>query len=272
MPTSLPRFVGVISCASPTATRPLNLPERRKKFRKVRLDIHENVTNKVADTPELKHEAAELLRRKFEKRGFDTAFISNTEQIREAYLLTLLAMKGGRASGTYSLFLDHPDLRLSADQNHDDCLNYLRQEGKCLIEICRLAVASEFTDSTGRVILAALFSHITLSANYFLDYKPFLIIEVAPRHVDYWKSLGFEVLVEKSWCERVNTRSALLGCDWPRLWQLIKLEWQKLFGGSHSSNQLPVAIRRSVCHFIQWEDVEGIKGRMTFFQHNHIEF
>jgi len=54
MPTSLPRFEGVISCASPAATLPLNLPERRNKFRKARLDLDENVTLQVADTPKLK--------------------------------------------------------------------------------------------------------------------------------------------------------------------------------------------------------------------------
>jgi hypothetical protein len=77
MPTSLPRFEGVISCASPAATPPLNLPERRKKFRKVRLDIHENVTIQIADTPKLKQEAAELLRAEYKKIGYDTSFIDN---------------------------------------------------------------------------------------------------------------------------------------------------------------------------------------------------
>lgn len=217
IPTSLPLFVGAISCASPTATRPLNLPERRKKFRKARLDIHDKVTIQVADTPRLKHEASELLHRKFETRGYDTIFIYIPEEVIVTRLLTLLVMKGARASGTCSLLLDQPNLPLNADQNHEDCLNDLRQKGKCLIEICRLAVASELADNAGRVTLAALLSCITLYANYFLDYQPFLIIEVAPRHVDYWASLGFVVLVKNSWCKRVNTSSALLGCDWPRL-------------------------------------------------------
>ncbi len=270
MPTSLPRFEGVISCASPTATLPLNLPERRKKFRKARLDIRENVTIQIANTPKLKYEAAELLRGKFEIRGYETAFISNPKEISDTRLLTLLVMKGARTSGTCSLLLDLPNLRLSGDKNHEDCLNDLRQEGKCLIEICRLATRSELTDNTGRVTLAALFSYIALCANYFLDCKPFLITEVNPRHTNYWKNLGFEVLVENSWCDRVNTRSALLGCDSSRLWQLIRIEWQQPVRGSHPSNLLPIAVRRFVRHFMPWEDIEGINRRMTISQHKKI--
>ena len=81
MPTSLPRFEGVISCASPAATPPLNLPERRKKFRKVRLDIHENVTIQIANTPELKHAANEIIQSKYETQGYDTAFIKDPKRL-----------------------------------------------------------------------------------------------------------------------------------------------------------------------------------------------
>jgi hypothetical protein len=270
MPTSLPRFEGVISCASPAATPPLNLPERRKKFRKVRLDIPENVTIQIADTPKLKQEAAELLRAEYKKIGYDTSFIDNQTNEGDARLLKLLVTKSGRASGTCSLMLDRPGLPLSADKSHKDCLNVLRQESKCLIELSRLTVASELNDSAGRVSLAALFSYIALCTNNFLDYRPFLVIEVAHRYVDYWKNLGFEVLVENSWCERVNIYVALLVCDWHQLWRFIKIEWQQPFRGSNPSNLLPIPVRRFVRHFIPWEDVEGINRRMTNFQNIHI--
>jgi len=208
MPASLPRFVGVISCASPTAARPLHLPERRKKFRNRRLDIVENVTVQIADTPKLQREATDLLRIRYRSLGFDTAFIDNSTNALNSRLLTLLAMKGGRASGTCSLMLDRPGLGLSSDQNHKNYANVLRREGKCLIELSGLTVSSELTDSSGRVVLAALFSLIALCASYFLDYRPYLVIEVNPRHTSYWKNLGFVVLVENSWCERVNQPSA----------------------------------------------------------------
>jgi hypothetical protein len=64
----------------------------------------------------------------------------------------------------------------------------------------------------------------------------------------------------------VNTASALLGCDWVRLWQFIKIEWQNPVRGSHHSNLTPIAIRRFVRHFMPWEDVEGIMHRMTVSQ------
>jgi hypothetical protein len=166
--------------------------------------------------------------------------------------------------------LDQPGLRLSADQSHEDYLNGLRQEGKCLIELCRLSAASELTDSTGRVALAAMFSYNVLCINYFLDYQPFLIIEVTPRHVDYWSSLGFEVLVEKKWCERINAYVTLLGCDWLQLWQLVKIEWQQPFRRRDPKNQLAIAIRRFVRHFMPWEDIEGINRRMIALQDKNI--
>ena len=266
MPTSLPRCEGIISCASPTATRPLNLPERRKKFRQARLDIHENVTIQVADTPKLKYEAAELLRAEYKKIGYDTTFIDNPTNRGDTRLLTLLAMKGPQVSGTCSLLLDRPGLHLSADKSHEDYLNVLRQEGKCLIELSRLTVASELTESTGRIALAAMFSYVILCLNYFLDYRPFLLMELAPRHVNYWKNLGLEVIVEKSWCERINNYTALLGSDWAQIWQSGKSEWQQPFRTSHSSNQILVPIRRFVRHFIPWEDVEGILHRMTAYE------
>jgi hypothetical protein len=161
--------------------------------------------------------------------------------------------------------LDRLGLQLGADQNHEAYLNVLRQEGNCLIELSRLAVATELDDSAGRVALAALFSYIALCTNYFLDYQSYLIIEVNPRHTNYWKNLGFDVLVEESWCERVNQPSVLIGCDWPNFWNLIKSEWQQQFRGSHPNNLIPKAIRRFLRNFIPWEDVEGINRRMTIF-------
>jgi len=268
MPTSLPRFVGVIACASPTATLPLNLPERRKKFRKARLDIQENVTIQIANTPELKHAANEILRSKYEIQGYDTAFINDPKRLGNTRLLTLLAMKGTRTSGTCSLLLDHPNGSLSADHLHFNHLNELRRQGRCLIEIGQLAIESDPTNSTGRITLAALFSYIVLCANYFWDYKPFIVMEVAHRHVDYWKSLGFSALVEKTWCERVNIPCALIGLDWISGWLLLKNEWQNSLKGSQDSNLFFIAIRRFARHFIPWEDIEGIMHRMTVFQGN----
>jgi hypothetical protein len=270
MPTSLPRFVGAIACASPTATLPSNLSERRKKFRTARLDIDENVTLQVADNPKLKQLAAELLRNEYKKLGFDTSFIDNSIDTADDRLLTLVAKEGARVSGTCSLMLDQPSLSLGADQNHEAYLNVLRQEGKCLIETCRLAVASELADSTSRVVLAALIAHTYLCANYFQGYRPYLISEVNPRHTNYWKSLGYDVLVEESWCERVNQPSVLIGCDWPEIWKLIKVEWQQQLRGSHPNNLIPKAIRRFVRNFIPWEDMEGINRRMSIFQHESI--
>jgi hypothetical protein len=270
IPTSLPRFVGGIACASPTSTPPSNLSERRKKFRKARLDLDENITLQIADTPKLKQLAAELLRNEYKKLGFDTSFIDNPTNTSDGRRLTLLAKEGARASGTCSLMLDRPGLRLGADKNHEAYLNVLRQEGKCSIEVCRLAVASELADSTSRVVLAALIGHTFLCANYFQGYRPYLVIEVNPRHTNYWKNLGFDVLVEKSWCERVNQPSVLIGCDWPELWKLIKDEWQQQLRGSHPNNLIPKAIRRLVRNFIPWEDVEGINRRMIIFQHKSI--
>ena len=168
IPTSLPRFDGIISCASPTTTLPTHLSERRKKFRKARLDIHENVTVQIANTPELKHAANEILRSKYETQGYDTAFINDPKRLGNTRLLTLLAMKGAQASGTCSLLLDHPNGSLGADHLHLNYLNDLRRQGRCLIEIGQLAIESEPTNSTGRITLAALFSYIALCANFFL--------------------------------------------------------------------------------------------------------
>jgi hypothetical protein len=265
IPTSLPRFEGIISCASPTSKRPLNLAERRKKFRKARLDLDANVTIQVTNTKKLTEEANNLLRSQYEARGYDTAFIGDEDIVSKNRLLTLLVKKGTRPSGTCSLLLDLPDHRLRADLGHLDCLNDLRRQGKYLIEICQLA-AAEITNRTDRITLAALFSYIALCANYFQNYKSFLVIEVAPRHVDVWTDMGFVVLKDTTWCDRVNTASALLGCDCLRLWQLIKNEWQNPARGNCSSNPTPIAIRRFVRHFMPWEDVEGIMHRMTVSQ------
>lgn len=265
-PTALLRWQGVISCVSPTANRSLELPERRKKFRKARLDLNENVTIQIADTQKLKQEVNNLLRSQYEARGYDTNFIGDEDTASETRLLTLLVKKGARASGTCSLLLDLPDHYLRADLGHSDYLNDLRKQGKYLIEIGQLASASDITNGRDRISLAALFSYIALCLNYFLDYKPFLVVEVATRHIDYWSSLGFVVLKDATWCDRVNTASALLGCDWVRLWQLIKIEWQKPVRGSQHSKLTPIAIRRFVRHFMPWEDVEGIMHRMTLSQ------
>ena len=265
-PNPLLRWQGVISCVSPISSRSLELPERRKKFRKARLDLDENVTIQIADTQKLKQEVKNLLRSQYKARGYDTTFIGKEDTASETRLLTLLVKKGMRASGTCSLLLDLPGHHLRADLGHSDCLNDLRKQGKYLIEIVQLAATSEITNGTDRISLAALFSYIALCLNSFLDYRPFLVVEVATRHIDYWSSLGFVVLKDATWCDRVNTASALLGCDWVRLWQFIKIEWQNPVRGSHHSNLTPIAIRRFVRHFMPWEDVEGIMHRMTVSQ------
>jgi hypothetical protein len=111
-----------------------------------------------------------------------------------------------------------------------------------------------------------MFSYNVLCVNYFLSYQPFLVVEVAPRHADYWNSLGFVALKDATWCDRVNTASALLGCDWVRLWHFIKIEWENPIRGNPLSNPTPIAIRRFVRHFMPWENVNGIMHRMTLSQ------
>ena len=162
--------------------------------------------------------------------------------------------------------MDLPGHHLRADLGLLDCLDDLRKQGKYLIEIVQLAAASEITNATDPISLAASFSYIALCLNSFLDYKPFLVVEVATRHIDYWISLGFVILKDTTWCDRVNTASALLGCDCLRLWQLIKNEWQNPASENRNSNSTPIAIRRFVRHFMPWEDVEGIMHRLTVFQ------
>lgn len=114
---------------------------------------------------------------------------------------------GGQACGTVSLVFDGQD-RLPSDEIFGAELGALRNAGRRMAEVARLALASE--NAASKQVLLALFNYIYVYARRVQNCTDF-VIEVNPRHVRYYQHLlRFEVLGDARPCPRVQGAPAVL--------------------------------------------------------------
>jgi hypothetical protein len=111
--------------------------------------------------------------------------------------------------GTITLRLDGPD-GLRADATHGDIMQYARADDRRLGELTRLALA-EGADS--RLVLSSLFG-LVYSVGRWVHNVTDVFIEVNPRHVSFYaRALGFAIVGDVKFCERVRAPSILLYAD-----------------------------------------------------------
>jgi len=113
----------------------------------------------------------------------------------------------GQECGTVSLVFDGQE-RLPSDEIFGVELCALRDSGRRLAEVARLALASE--NAASKQVLLALFNYIYVYARRVRNCTDF-VIEVNPRHVRYYQHLlRFEVLGDARPCPRVQGAPAVL--------------------------------------------------------------
>jgi hypothetical protein len=184
---------------------------------------------RAADTEHGRSKARILVERLYATRGYRTTL---TAPFDLANRMTLVATDAGRTIGTLSVRFDG-DEGLAADDLFRAEADALRADGRQLCEFTKLAVD---TSARSREVLASLFHVAYLFAHRLGGYR-MLLIEVNPRHVDYYeRMLGFRALGPERLNRRVNAPALLLGLDFRHAAaQIVRLAGLRSFASGERS-------------------------------------
>jgi len=157
---------------------------------------------RLAGHPEARREAVALVQQRYAGRGYRTAATLVHDNV-----CTFSAYDEGTLAGTVSLRLDSKS-GLAADLLFRAEVDALRAKGHRTCEFIRLAVD---TSHASHPVLAGLFHTVFLFAQRLRGFD-FVVIEVSPRHVGYYRRiLGFDVIGSVRHNPRVNTPGMLMG-------------------------------------------------------------
>ena len=165
----------------------------------------------IAESREEIDAAHHLVRRRYAWRGYEVEMPSRDPQsagVNETspHEITFVAANRDVTIGTCTLGLDGP-LGLRADGTHSDVIQKVREAGRRVCEITRLAVADSVDSKS---VLASLFNLAYLAGKTIHGVTD-VFIEVNPRHVVFYsRVLGFVVAAGETFCERVCAPSVLL--------------------------------------------------------------
>ncbi|HPU54489.1 MAG TPA: hypothetical protein PK359_23235 [Burkholderiaceae bacterium] len=155
----------------------------------------------VARTPSHLEAARELMRARYEWRGYATDAAQD-----EPAGVTLIASELGRVAATVTVGGDTPG-GLAVESLYSEEVAKLRKDGARLCEFTRLAV-----DGAGDSLklLGALF-HVAYLCARRQHKATHLLVEVNPRHVRfYMRMLGFRVAGPQRTCQRVDAPAVML--------------------------------------------------------------
>jgi|APFre7841882724_1041349.scaffolds.fasta_scaffold30131_2 hypothetical protein len=176
----------------------------------------------VAESPEAIREALELVRRRYEWRGYETdhGALEHRSGLRpNAHEITLLAQRGDQALGTVTLRLDGPS-GLRADHVYGEELAAVRADGRHVCELTRLAMAET---ADWKTVLASLLS-LGYAIGRTIHAVTDVFIEVNPRHVSFYqRTIGFSIAAGERFCERVAAPAVLLQLELAALEERLRL-------------------------------------------------
>lgn len=110
-------------------------------------------------------------------------------------------------AGSITLVFDG-SVKLPADKIYKEELSNLRNMGKKITEISRLVISPDYRNS--REILVLLFNYLAIYS-YHVKHYDNLIIEVNPRHKEYYKAiLCFDEIGSEKPCPQVQNAPAVL--------------------------------------------------------------
>ena len=207
-------FEQVLRARRIAADRPVTIrrcgPRNSDSDRSKSLDaIHATVATTGAQCLE----AAELVRQRYEWRGYLTTKISHDSRTDSRPSSTLIAIRGETVVGSMTLGFDG-EHGLLLDHTYPQEVGEARRRGRSICELTRLAVTP---NSDSRRVLSAMFGlayRIGRTEHGSSD----LYIEVNPRHAPvYCKLFGFVAASEVRICGRVNALAVLLHMDIERL-------------------------------------------------------
>lgn len=199
---------------------------------------------RVASSKEHLDQASNLLREKYEWRGYRADRLAENP-----HYVTLLAYSNEELIGTMTLGVDS-ESGLSVDQTYRTEVNALRRQGRRVSEITKLA--AENTTSSKRILAALI--HITFIYARYVHERTDFLIEINPKHANYYeKRLGFRRLGKEQICERVNAPACLMHIDLDYVGEQVNL----LGGRGYSGDEKTI-----YPYFFHKRDEEGIAARL----------
>lgn len=166
---------------------------------------------RLARTKEDLQKVFELAYEVYLEKGYafhhDTKMETSIYDAHKDSLILLVENDNHEAVGSITLYYDDSKL-VPADNIFNEELNLLRKEGIKFAEVSRFVVKQDYQHN--KEILLSLINTIYIHAFRIMNIDEF-IIEVNPRHVDYYKKLlGYVQFGEVKECPRVNNAPAVL--------------------------------------------------------------
>jgi len=163
---------------------------------------------RLAGSLQVRWDACSLVQQRYAGKGYKTSGPPANPNV-----CTFAAYDEGRLAGTVSLRLDSSD-GLASDEIYGDEIAQLRADGRRLCEFTRLAVD---VSRVSKPVLAGLFHTVYLYATKLRNFD-YVVIEVNPRHVGYYKnSLGFKVIGPERLNQRVQAPAVLMGMSFEEI-------------------------------------------------------
>jgi hypothetical protein len=169
-----------------------------------------------------------LVKEMYSRRGYSTAGIVSLP--RRDNTITLDAQSGDDVVATLTVRLDSKDSGLYADSLYRSEIDAVRDTGRSVCEVCKLAVDPRYGS---KELLASLFQLGYLYA-HVIHRASDVFIEVNPRHAGFYKRmLGFEEAGGLRICPRVNAPAVLLHVELAYMRRQIELHG----GHGHLTNE-----------------------------------
>ena len=210
---------------------------------------------RMADSAGKRSDASILINRMYATRGYRCAGLPENEASRR---ITLVASEHDETIGTISIGFDSRE-GLLVDALFGAETAEMRRAGHRLCEFTKLAIDGVVRS---RRVLASLF-HVAYLYSHRVLGGTHLMIEVNPRHVNYYKRmLGFQVVGPERLNERVNAPAVLMCLDFNH----ASAQIEKFGGRSETS-----ASERSLYpFFFSRQDETGICGRISVTPQAHL--
>jgi len=169
------------------------------------------LTIKVANTIEEKEAVYRLCYQVYLEKDYITKneneWLVNNYDFCDSTVVLMVLDEQKNLAGTLTIVLEESQ-QMAVDKLYRNELFSLRASGKKLVEISRLVINPKYRNY--KEVMTMLFNHLAIYTYHVKQYDN-LVIEVVPRHVDYYiKLLCFEVLGGEKPCAVVKGAPVVL--------------------------------------------------------------
>jgi hypothetical protein len=168
-------------------------------------------TIKIANNLEERESAFQLAYHAYLEKGFITENLQKWcvqgYDAKPETIILIVQDKNKKLAGTLTLVFDE-STKLPAEKIYYEEIKQLRAKNEKLVEISRLAISHEYRNS--KEVMLLLINYLMIFSHYVKKYTS-LIIEVNPRHKNYYKVLlSFDEVGKEKACPMVLNAPAIL--------------------------------------------------------------